>query len=338
MDLHLKSPGMLPLLGVVPFLAVAVLHAHFMRKRALARLADTAMLPRLAASLNARNRWFRSALCLLAVFLLVVAILRPSWDPTVKTAVDSGRDVAVLLDVSRSMLAEDVAPNRLERAKIEVCDVLEGLGGERIGLMVFAGGASVKCPLTQDYAFFRTVLLEQGVESVPFGGSRIGDAMRAVEKSFFRDGPERETTVVLVSDGEDQGSMPLEAAAELASMGIDLIVVGVGDPREGGRIPIVDAQGMRTFLRHGNEEVWSRPNGALLREMAEASSGGEYLQVTSGPSDVGRVLQGRLERAAGEGSRGAGLTVEYADKFQVFLLGAWLLLAMELLISERRRN
>ncbi|MCK5171759.1 MAG: VWA domain-containing protein, partial [Planctomycetes bacterium] len=161
---------MLALLSALPFLAAMYLYADHSRKKALKRFAAATMLLQLTdCPTDRRRRWQAIALCAAFVFV-VIALSRPAWNPTETQLARAGRDIVFVLDVSRSMLAEDLAPNRLNRAKLAILDCLEDLKGDRVGLVAFAGSASIISPLTHDYQFFRSVLTDVTCDSVTVGG------------------------------------------------------------------------------------------------------------------------------------------------------------------------
>ena len=248
-----------------------------------------------------------------------------------------GRDVVFLLDVSRSMLAEDLAPNRMERAKLAIGDAVEKLEGDRVGLVVFAGTAVVKCPLTLDYGFFHMMLEEVDTDSIARGGTLIGDALRKVLDDVFDDQLKQYKDVILITDGEDHDSFPVEAAKTAGERGVRLLAIGLGDENEGRRIPITDDNGRKTFLKYEGQEVWTKLDGDALREMVNATAGGQYLNVATGNIDLGDVYQ-RLIASAEKRDLESKTIKRYDERFQLFLGVALVLLCCEMLISERLRK
>jgi len=206
-----------------------------------------------------------------------------------------------------------------------------------VGLLAFAGTAAVKCPLTLDYGFFKMMLDNVTTASVSRGGTMIGDALRVVLDQMLDNQEKKYKDIVLITDGEDHESFPVEAAKEAAEKGVRLFIVGLGDENEGKRIPVTDESGRRTFMKYQGREVWSRLDADTLREMALVTPGGRYLNVATGTIDLGEVymqLIGSAEKKEQEEE-----TIEkYEEKFQVFIGIAFLLLVIETLISERRRE
>jgi Ca-activated chloride channel family protein len=284
-----------------------------------------------------RRRW-KAALVLAGFALVAVALVRPAWNPKPKQLERRGRDVVFVLDVSRSMLAEDLAPNRLERAKLAIVDCVERLRGDRVALVAFAGSAALKCPLTLDYGFFRTMLEDIGVDSIARGGTKIGDALRSVVQDVFDDQQKEFKDIILITDGEDHDSFPVRAAEKAGERGIRLIAIGIGDEDQGKRIPVTDERGSRSFLKDkSGQEVWTRLDADTLRKMVNATPGGKYFNVATGTIDLGAVYTQIVDTA--EKKALESKTVKrYEEKFQIFLGLAFLVLCAELAVSERKRK
>ena len=335
--IRLNAVEMLHLLWLVPLLAGLFVYAHYRRRRALEAFVDAGLLGRITLSVSHVRRRWKAAFLLVAVVFMVMALTRPGWNPKPKTVQRRGRDVVFLLDVSRSMLAEDLAPNRLRRAQLAIRDCVEQLAGDRVALVAFAGTAAIKCPLTLDYGFFRMMLDDVSTDSIARGGTLIGDALRKVLDEVFDDQEKEFKDVILITDGEDHDSFPVEAAEQLGDRGIRLLAVGLGDENDGRRIPITDEHGRHTFLKYNGQEVWSRLDADTLRKMVNATPGGKYLNVSTGTIDLGEVYT-RLIASAEKRDLESETIKRYEEKFQVFLGIAFALLCIEMLTSERKRN
>jgi Ca-activated chloride channel family protein len=324
--------GMLLLLWALPAAGGLLLYAAMRRRRALERFAATGSG---AAGADPGRRRAKGLLLLLGLAALVLGLARPAWNPTPRQVERRGREVVFVLDVSRSMLAEDLAPNRLERAKIAIRDCLERLRGDRVGLIVFAGTAVTRCPLTVDYGFFRMMLDQVGPDSVSRGGTLIGDAIRKAVDGMLAEGDHQD--IILITDGEDHESFPVEAAREAGERGVRLLAIGLGDEGEGRRIPITDEHGRKRFLIHEGQEIRSRLDAATLRRMAAATPGGRYLNVATGTFDLGEIYS-RLVASAEKKGLEERAVLRYEEKFQIFLGAAFLLLGAEALLGDRRRR
>lgn len=328
---------MLSLLWLLPLLAVAYFYATRQRAKALRMFFDQNMLEKSLGIVSPARRFWKAVMVVTALMCLIAALARPAWNRKDLLIKRSGRDVVFLLDVSRSMLAEDLAPNRLEQAKLAILDTVDRLQGDRVGLVAFAGTAVVKCPLTLDYGFFRMSLDDIGLHSVSRGGTMMGDALRTVLTQVFDDQARQYKDVILITDGEDHDSFPVEAAQAAADKGVRLIIIGLGDENEGRRIPIVDAQGRKTFLKYQGQEVWTKLDAATLRQMAQATPGGRYLPVATGTINLGEVYQDLVVSAEKKDLETRTMK-QYEEKFQVFLILAFLLLVVEMVVSERKKS
>jgi Ca-activated chloride channel family protein len=334
--MRLHNIEVLYLLWLLPVLIAFFLYNENRRKQLLERFIHKGLQQKLIYVNPVRRRW-KAVLVLAGFGLLVMGLARPAWNLEKTTITRKGRDVVFVLDVSRSMLAEDLAPNRLERAKLAIADVIDKLQGDRVGLLVFAGTAAVKCPLTLDYGFFRMMLDNVSTESISRGGTMIGDAVRVVLEQMLDAQEKKYKDIVLITDGEDHESFPVEAAKAAAEKGVRFFIVGLGDENEGKRIPVIDASGRRTFMKHEGKEVWSRLDAETLREMALAAPGSRYLNVATGTIDLGEVYM-QLIGSAEKKEQKEETIEKYEEKFQVFLGIAFLFLALEALISERRKG
>jgi len=334
---HFETIGMLYVLWMIPVLLIFYLYGAHKRRRALEEFAQRDLLRHINISASpARRRWKALAVLGSCAFI-VFALVRPGWNPKPKELERRGRDVVFILDVSKSMLAEDIAPNRLERAKLAILDCLERIEGDRVGLIAFAGTAAVKCPLTLDYGFFRLMLEDVSTDSIARGGTMMGDAIRKALDEVFDDREKKYKDIILITDGEDHDSFPVEAAEEAGRRGVRIIAVGLGDENEGRRIPITDESGRKTFLTYKGQEVWSKLDADTLRKMVNATPGGKYLNVATGTTDLGEVyvkLVASAEKKALESK-----TVErYEEKYQIFLAVAFALLCIEAMMSDRKRR
>lgn len=331
-DIRFDNLHSLHWLWLVAAAAALVVWMLVGQRRALQRFASDVVIGRLLVGRPFGRRVARWTLVLVAMICLVVALLDPRWGVTYEEVRQQGIDVFVVLDVSRSMLGQDVAPSRLDRAKQYAKDLLEQMRGDRVGLIAFAGVPSLVTPLTVDYGAVRLALDEVGPELVGRGGSSLGDALRLAGESFTDEVKDYKAVVVL-SDGEDHDSFPVDAARQLFDeRGVRVFTVGIGDAEEGARIP-VDRGGESLYLMHEGREVWSRMDPELLRRIA-LSSGGAFVPAGTRAVDLGRVYEQRIAPAA---KREFGTTQirRYHAQYQWFAALALLLLIAETLIGDR---
>jgi len=326
------------LLFVVPAILVPAYIWCFWRKaQALKVLASTDMLKKINISVSLKKQIFKAFLLISAFVIIVIALTQPRWNPQAQKIKRRGRDVCILLDTSRSMLAEDIRPSRLERSKIAIRDLMETLQGDRIAIVTFAGNATVKCPLTQDYAFVRMVLADISTESTSRGGTMIGDAIRKATEDVFDRQSREYKDVILITDGEDHDSFPVQAAEKAAKEGIRIIAIGLGDENQGSRIPITSPSGDKTFMKYKGQEVWSKLDDDTLRKVVYATNGGKYLSVEPGTTlDLGEIYEGLIASAKKRELESATM-MRYDERFQIFLVLGLALIVWEYLTSESKR-
>jgi len=337
MEIKLQNIHMLYLLWLVPLLVIAYVYAGQKRRTALRQFIDVGLLDRIAITVSIARRQWKAALLVMATVFLILAMTRPGWNPRPETIQRRGRDVVFLLDVSKSMLAEDLVPNRLERAKLAIRDCIELIEGDRVALVAFSGTSAIKCPLTLDYGFFRMMLSNISTDSIARGGTMLGDAVRKVINDVFDDQVKEFKDIVLITDGEDHDSFPLAAAKSAGDKGIRLIAVGLGDENEGRRIPVTNQAGQKSFLTHNGQEVWSKLDADTLRKMVNVTPGGRYLNVSTGTIDLGSVYQTLIADAEKNMLESEPIK-RYEEKFQIFLAIAFFLICIETITSERRQE
>lgn len=315
--------------------AVIVVLSLRARSRALRRFADAPLAARLTPELGVARRWVRAVLLVVSLVLLVVAMLDIRWGRRVIQLPQRGIDVIAVLDVSRSMLAEDVRPNRLYRAKQMIIDMTERMGGDRVGVISFAGSAVMSCPLTGDFGAVRMILDEITPMSSERGGSMLGDAIRLAVESFT-DEIKDHKAIIVFSDGEDMGSFPEVAARQaFEAHGIRVYTVGIGDANEGARIP-VDVNGRRSWLTYDGQEVWSKMNPKTLEAMALAG-GGAFVPAGTSLVDLGEVFQSHI--AAIERQELGENRVEIrTPRYQWFAALALVTLLLEMWLTDVKRG
>ncbi len=328
-------------LALIP-LAYALLEV-LLRRRALRRFAQWSLVTRLRPRRGASGVWGRALVLALVFIAGAVALARPQWGEREEHVHRTGRDVVFVLDVSRSMLAEDLAPNRLERAKLWISDVIDTLDGDRVGLVAFAGGAILRVPLTHDYGYFRLSLDTLTPESVQLGGTMVGDGVRRAMRDVFlidedadNEVEARLRDIVLITDGEDQGSFPVEAAAAAGRAGVRLIAIGIGS--EGGvPIPITGPGGATEFVTDSaGKRVISSLDARTLRDMAAATPEGRYLGVGTGNVKLDEVYQ-RFVRSAEQQEQESARIVAYEERYQLAALVVLALLLVEIGLGVWRR-
>lgn len=303
------------------------------RRRLIRQFVRSRLLAHLTVGVSTTRQKLRLALLVAAVALLVVVLARPQWGFDWEEVRQRGLDIVVALDTSKSMLAADVAPNRLARAKLAVLDLLKQARTDRLGLVAFAGAAFLQCPLCVDDEAFRQCLEAIEVGVIPEGGTALAEAILTAQTAFKQSG-DNFKVLVLFSDGEDHDGRALAVAKEAARTGLKIFTVGVGTP-EGEVLQVRDSQGHLDYVRDSaNQVVKSRLNEPLLRQIAEAT-GGFYLRLAGG--DTMRLLYERGLAPLPKTTEGVKQVRRWHERFQWFLAAAILLLVAEVFVPERKR-
>jgi len=328
-----RAPQLLWLLVLVPAAVAFFIWALRRRRNALRRFAEARLLTALTPDLDERRQRWRAALLVAALALLLLALAGPKWGFHWEEVHREGVDIVVALDTSRSMLAEDVKPNRLARAKLAIEDLVKRLHGDRIGLVAFAGSAFAQCPLTLDYEAFTESLHAVNVGIIPKGGTALTEAIRAgLEALEGRQG--RHEALILITDGEDHEGHVEDAAKEAADRGVKIYTVGIGTA-EGDLIPLT-VDGQQNFLKdRRGQVVKSRLDEETLQKIA-TTTGGAFVHATTGDFGLDTVYDDFISKME---KRELTSTMErrYEERFQLPLLLALVLFALEPLIGDRRR-
>lgn len=330
--MRFAAPQFFWLLAVLPLLAGFFLYAYRKKRNTLQRFAQVEMLKRMTENWSQRRQLFKAFLILMVAFFSVLALARPQFGTKMELMKRKGLDVVIAVDVSLSMFAEDIKPNRMARSKQEIGKFVDRLGGDRVALVAYAGEAFLQCPLTSDYGAFKIFLDVLGPDLIPTPGTDLGGALETALKAF--DPKERKyRVVVLLTDGEDHYGNAAKAAEEAARLGAAVFTVGIGST-EGVPIPLKQADGTVTYKkdRRGNV-VTTRLDEEILGKIAHATNG-KYYHAEPGRFELEEVLKeiNKLEKREIEGERFS----QFEERFQIPLGVALFLLLAEMLISDRR--
>lgn len=315
---------------------IVIFYAWVMKRREslMERFADKNMLGGITPTVSMARKIWKMVLIGSAFLLCIFSLARPQWGFEWQEIKRTGLDMLIAIDVSKSMLARDVKPNRLERSKLAVKDLVKKLNGDRVGLIAFAGTAFLQCPLTIDYNGFLLALDDINTETIPRPGTSISGAIKEAVDVFK--GPEKKFKVlVLITDGEELEGDAMRAANAAAQAGVRIYCIGVGTT-EGELIPAIDERGERAYMADKNgQAVKTRLNEDLLKKIAVATGGG-YVHATQ--SDFGLILLydkaiSKLEKHELD----AKMKKHYKERYQMFLGLAIAFLLIESLFSERKR-
>ena len=328
--LSFERAWVLNALWILPAVALLFWWSEQRRKQAIGRIVAPKLRALLAGNASPLRRWFRSACVLLALALLITALAGPRLGYDTLEVPHRGRDVIIAVDVSRSMLAPDVTPSRLDRAKLFAEDLVGELEGDRIGLVAFAGSAFLQAPLTLDHGAVLTAVDELDTAVIPKGGTNLDAAIAAADEAFGKaEGFSR--AVVIVSDGEELSADGVAAAKQAAQQGVRIFTVGVGSP-EGSEIP----DGTGEFIRdpETRKVVTSKLDESRMTEIAEAT-GGFYTRLDDGAA--ARIATEGIGKMA-ESDITANSSRRPIERYQWPLGAALALLMLQSLVGERRRR
>ncbi len=331
--MRIAAPSYLLLLWLVPALAVFYLWSFRRRARLMEQFASHTMLAHLVPPVSRKRQRAKAALLTTAVVMIILALLRPQWGFHWEEMTRRGVDIFVAVDVSQSMLAEDVSPNRLERAKRELEDLLDILQGDRVGLIAFAGEAWVQCPLTLDYGAFAMFLDYLSPDLIPVPGTAIAEAIDLATSRFIDDAS-ASRALILVTDGEDHAGRVLEAAKRAKEAGVQIYAIGIG-AEEGAPIPSPDGSG---FIKddHG-EVVMTRLDEDTLERIA-VETGGAYVRSTTGNLDLEKIYNEGIRASLAPTELKSTRQKTWEERFQWPLFVAVLIVMLEPFVSEQGRR
>jgi len=329
------NPQVLWLLLVFPPALLAFFYWSWRKRQQLmTQFIQARLLPGLVSGLSPARQKLRLAGLVLAVICLVLAMARPQWGFAWEEVKHRGLDIVVAVDTSKSMLAQDVPPNRLQRAKLAALDLMQQAKSDRLGLVAFAGSAFLQCPLTIDDTAFRQSVSALDVNTIPQGGTALADAIET-SLAAFKEG-DNYKVLVLFTDGEDQDSGAEEAAKKAAEAGLRIFTIGIGTV-DGELLPVTDAQGHTDFIRDEHDNVHkSHLNEDLLRRIAGATKGGFYLPLRGAKTIDTLYEKGLAPLPKSESEE--KLVKRYHEQYHWPLAIALALLAAEMLWPERRRQ
>ena len=332
--MRFEHPNLLWLLLVIPpALAAFFWWSERVKKKLLTQFVEPRLLAQLTTGLSPQRRKWKYILLVAAVASLIVAIARPQRGFDLEEVQQNGLDIVVAVDTSKSMLATDIAPNRLARAKLAALELMQTAKADRLGLVAFAGDAFLSCPLTIDDTAFQQSVQALDVNSIPQGGTALAAAINTTLAAFKEKGNHR--ALVLFTDGEDNDEGALEAAQNAAKEGLKIFTVGIGSA-DGTLVTIADANGNSDYIRdEKGQVVKSHLNEQLLQQIASAT-GGFYLPLRGADTINTLYERGLAPLPKSEGKE--KLVRRYHEQFQWPLAAAMVLLVAEFLLPERRES
>jgi len=318
----------------LPVLALAYWLFLQWRKNAIARFGEWNLVEQLMDGFSAKRQHIKFLLWLFTIAFIILGLTNPQMGTRLEKVKRQGVDVVIALDVSKSMLAQDITPNRLERSKQFISKLLSRMADDRIALVIFAGNAYMQMPLTIDYSAAKLFLNTISTEIVPTQGTAIGEAIELASQAFD---PEEDKfkTLIIITDGENHEKGAIKAAEEAREMGVLTYTLGVGS-KDGGPIPIYRGKRITDYVRDkSGGTVVSKLNIDMLKDVAKAGEG-QFFQLTNGTKEIDNILDelSGMEKKEFEDR----VFTDYEDQFQWLLAPALLLLVFNLFYTERKKT
>lgn len=338
--MRFAAPEAFQLLWIIPVIWLASIAFERRARRILRKALGEKLSPFLSSSVSRTKRNLKLVMRLMAFGCFVIALARPQLGKSMQEVKVQGVELMVAVDVSNSMLAEDVKPSRLQHAKSELSRLMDALSGDKVGLVAFAGSAVVLSPLTVDKGSLKMFIDGLSTESVETQGTNVTKALQEATDAFDRGGVDSDDThkttrvILIVSDGEDQEKGALELAKKLAGEGTKIFTMAFGT-EQGAPIPMRDERGyLRSYKRdRAGKEVISTVKGEFLRQLAEVG-GGSFHHATFGGAEAARI-KADLDKLQ-QTEFASSLATSYDERFQIPLFLGVLLILLEMLISDRK--
>lgn len=322
------------LLALTPVLAALFVLARYMRKKAIREFGDLPVIQRLMPTYSKYRPGIKAAFILLAFIFLVLAIANPQMGTRVETVKREGVEIMIALDVSNSMKAEDIRPNRLEQAKLAISQLIKRLRNDKLGLIVFAGQAYVQLPLTTDYSAARMFLSSVSNTTISVQGTAIGAAIELGLESFDQETAGNKA-MIIISDGENHEDDAIQLAQQAQESGIQVHTIGIGSP-DGVPIPVYNQYGQKDFRRdrEGNVVI-TKLNENMMQQIA-SSGGGTYVRAANVTNAL-RLIFDKINDLEKE-EFGTAEVADYDSWYQIPLALSLLFLIIEFMILPRKNR
>lgn len=330
--MRFARPEFLYLLYLLPLLIAFAVYIMYRQKKLISRFAGVEIFNALLSNKSRVKEYLKLMIVILVFHFLIIGIANPQIGTKIEEVKQKGIEIYILLDISQSMLAEDLLPNRLDKAKSEINALLQKLKGDRIGLIIFAGDAYIQFPLTTDYSAAGLFLSAVDVNSIPKPGTAVASAINLALESFDYDSPSRKV-IITITDGEDHEGDLESALSTAKDKSVNIYTIGMGSP-DGAPIPVYGPGKTRIGYKQdgsGNSVV-TRLDEQTLQKIA-AETGGEYYLSSPGRNNLDEI-HSDLEKIE-KSEYGAKMITDFDDKYYWMLIPALFLLLLELLISER---
>lgn len=328
-----EHPLYLYALALLPLLILMMVGASYARKKALQRLGNPELVQRLMPERSPVRLRNKNILFLIGLFFIIIALANPQWGTKTQAVRRQSIDIIFALDVSQSMLCQDIAPNRLTQAQRLCQELIQKLSGNRLGVILFAGEAYMQVPLTTDYEAVSLLLQSSNPDMISSQGTSIGEALTIAQQSTAKSNGNR--VVLVITDGEDHEARAESQARQAARSGMKIFTIGVGS-EEGGFVPFVDENGMADYKRDvSGKPVTSKLNAGVLRKLASLG-GGSFFRLGAQSDALVDALMDKLQKVE-KREYEQRVVSEYRSHFQLFLLLGLVFLLAEFLIHYRKQ-
>lgn len=323
------------LLALIPLLIIGIIMYSKWQKNSILKFGDINLLNQLMQSHSIFRKKIKNTLFVLAITFLIVGLSNPQVGTKMEEVKREGVDLMIAIDLSYSMMAQDIKPNRLERAKQAISRLIDKLEGDRIGLVVFAGEAYVQLPITTDYSAAKLFLSTVNTSIIPTQGTKIANAIDLCSKSFDKENAQSKA-IIIITDGETHDEEAIESAKKAKEEGIYIHTLGMGLTK-GGPIPIYNKYGSTSEFRKDRQGnvIITKLNESMLQEIALAGEG-TYIRANNSKSGLSSLFEeiNKMEKK----EIGTMIFTNYKDRFQIFIGISLVLLILNLFFLERKNN
>ncbi len=327
------NPNALYALLVIPVLVVILILSSYITKKKFRLFAEDKFYGFFLQNFSSFHWHLKNYILLIPLVLMVIAAARPQWGKDIQVIHKEGLDIAISVDVSLSMLATDIRPNRLQRTKDQISYFLDQLQGDRLALLPFARTSFIKLPMTDDYQAAKMFLNIMDTNSVPVPGTDVGEALLTAETAF--PDPDRNKIIILISDGDDLEERGVEIAKEIGQKGIKIYTLGIGTP-DGSPIKIKNEDGVEEYIRDGEGNiVISQLDVDVLGRIAQHGNG-QFFMVTPQQSEIYEILRDieEIERERYDAQE----FIHYRDRYRPFAIAALIIILIEMMLLYRKKN
>ena len=333
--MHWGAPVYLNLLLLIPIAAAFFILVGINKKKKVEKFGDAGLIEKLSSSKSFAKERIRKVSIVIALSFLILALARPQIGGRLTMTKRYGVDIMIAIDTSSSMQAQDIKPSRIEKAKLEISSLIDKLKGDKVGILTFAGDSFMQCPLTLDYSAAKMFLsiIEPGM--MPKPGTAIGDAIKVAAKGFAKK-ERKHKVIVLITDGEDHDTNPVESANEAKKEGVIIYTIGIGT-KKGEPIPIIDESGKVNGYKKdkSGEVVMTKLDEEMLQKIALITDG-KYYHATASEFELDKIY-GEINKMEKK-ELSSRLFTQYEDRFQYFLGVAFILLCIEFMIGDRKKR